>query len=982
MKKTLLVLILSCFLATGYLVSRPGLFAGKYQAPALQTESGNVITGAGINSEGSNEQFASIAGVISWEKSSTLNNKPTYFGANTERGMAVGKVNGNYRMYVVTRNGSPKVIIHNALTGDSVGTLINPKTSIGTFPLNCAGVTQDGILYVCNMTTDAKATAFTVYRWENESDTGRAVISYQATDAAWRMGDMFSVFGKGNDVTVFAGVKDQPKVVKFTSTDMGKTFTSSIITLSGAAVSSNPNVALAPDGSFYLKSYTTPIVHYTAEGAVIDTIPAGVVSSSITNIKYFELNGKKFIAAYLPLAGQAGVAEKIQIFNITNPKKTFLADESTSLGKVANTNGTGAVEYMPYTENGKTSSVFLILGSNNGIGAYTLNPENVPMPAAINWEKTSGKGSKPAYFGDNTERGMGYGRINGEDKLFIVSRAGGPKIVVLDAFTGDSIGVISKPATDVGYFPLNVVGVSEDGEIYAANMTLDASTSPFTVYRWNATDTAKAVISYKAAAAGSRMGDAFNVYGKASDNTLTIFCGIKDQGKLVKFTTSDNGKTFTPAIINLDGAAFSSLPNVALPKDGTFYFKCYSKPLIHYSADGKVLDTVKAANSSITNIKYFEMNNRKYIAGYLPFAGQTGASENVNLIDVTVPSKSFIAAVTPSLGKVSNLNGTGGVEVLKYAKDGKDITVFFVMGSNNGIAAYTYNDNMILSASDTLFFGDTKNLLKNPYGAGFIAGTNNYGDLGKSQRFDMFKDDEISAVKFYFGYKKITGTPDTINLNIRSSNNGKPGSILKTIKVTTDKIDTTGQGNVFFLDTPLLVPATGAVFVGAEWKSAGDDTLALFSDKNGEGEKKSRSWELYNDNTWGYFDQPGSLSWNLDADLWIAVYYKKGPQITAVSGRTKQTPAEYSLQQNYPNPFNPSTSIRFNLKTGAKVSLKVYNILGMEVATIIDGNMSAGEQIVNFNASKLASGVYVYSLNIEGFDGSKFNSVKKMMLLK
>ncbi|MGE5353776.1 MAG: T9SS type A sorting domain-containing protein [Acidobacteriota bacterium] len=982
MKKTLLVLILSCFLASGYLVSKTGVLAGRYQniAALSNSQSGQATTDA-LGFEGT-QKNSLLSGTISWEKSAAKNNKPSYFGSNTERGMAVGKVNGKYKMYVVSRNGGNRIFVHDALSGDSLGTLINPKTTSGTFPINCAGVTQDGIIYVCNMVTDAQKSPFVVYRWASETDTGRTVLSYTATDAAWRIGDMFSVYGKGADVTIFAAVKDQPKVVKFTSSDSGKTFTSSVITLQGAKTSSSGNVSLAPDGSFYFKSYTTPIIHYTADGTVIDTIPASVVSSSITKINYFELDGRKFIAGYLPAAGQAGTAEKLQIFNVTTPKKTFKADESSSLGSVANTNGTGSVEFMTVSENGTDNYVFFLLGSNNGIGAFTLNPLYVPMPDGINWEKTAAKSTKPAYFGTDYERSMAYGRISGEDKIFVVSRTGGPKIVVHDAFTGDSLYTIAKPKTDVGYFPLNVVGVSEDGVIYAANMTLDASTTPFTVYKWSSLDTAKSVISYKASATGSRMGDAFNVYGKASDNSLTIFCGIKDKGQLVKFTTTDNGNTFTPTVITLEGSSFSSMPNIALLKDGSFYYKTYSRPLIHYSADGKMLDTVKAANSSATNIKYFEMNNRKYIAAYLPFAGQTGASENVNIIDVTDPAKSFLAAVTPSLGTVKNLNGAGSVQVLNYTKDSKEVVVFFVMGTNNGLAAFTYNDDMKLGVNDTIFYGNTKTLLANPYGAGFIAGANSYGDLGKYQRFDMFKDDEVNAVKFYFGYKKVTGTPDTLSLNIRTYANGKPGNILRSIKVTTDKIDTTGQGNVFFLDSTLVVPDSGKIFVGVEWTKTADDTVALFSDKNGEGNKKSRSWELYSDNSWGYFDQPGSMSWGLDADLWISVFYKKGPQITSGVENRKQGPTGYALDQNYPNPFNPATVIRFNLKTGAKVSLKVYNILGMEVANLVNGFMPAGQQFVNFNASKLASGIYIYNLKVEGMDGSKFNSVRKMMLLK
>ncbi|HPD67907.1 MAG TPA: T9SS type A sorting domain-containing protein [Ignavibacteriales bacterium] len=88
------------------------------------------------------------------------------------------------------------------------------------------------------------------------------------------------------------------------------------------------------------------------------------------------------------------------------------------------------------------------------------------------------------------------------------------------------------------------------------------------------------------------------------------------------------------------------------------------------------------------------------------------------------------------------------------------------------------------------------------------------------------------------------------------------------------------------------------------------------------------------------------------------------------------------MYQNYPNPFNPTTSIKFALKTDAMVNLKIYNILGQEVATLVNNEMTAGMKTINFNASNLASGVYIYRLEVLGKDGSKFVNTKKMMLLK
>ncbi len=93
-------------------------------------------------------------------------------------------------------------------------------------------------------------------------------------------------------------------------------------------------------------------------------------------------------------------------------------------------------------------------------------------------------------------------------------------------------------------------------------------------------------------------------------------------------------------------------------------------------------------------------------------------------------------------------------------------------------------------------------------------------------------------------------------------------------------------------------------------------------------------------------------------------------------------PTEFNMSQNYPNPFNPSTEISFSLPVEANVALRVYNVIGQEMATITDAAFQAGVHKVSFNASELASGLYIYRLEAKGANGEMFNSVKKMMLMK
>ena len=99
--------------------------------------------------------------------------------------------------------------------------------------------------------------------------------------------------------------------------------------------------------------------------------------------------------------------------------------------------------------------------------------------------------------------------------------------------------------------------------------------------------------------------------------------------------------------------------------------------------------------------------------------------------------------------------------------------------------------------------------------------------------------------------------------------------------------------------------------------------------------------------------------------------------VTDVEDNKSIIPLEYSLSQNYPNPFNPSTTINYAISSKQLVQLKVYDILGSEVATLVNQEQSAGSYKIDFNASRLASGVYFYRLQ-----AGSFVETKKMVILK
>ncbi|HET6272519.1 MAG TPA: T9SS type A sorting domain-containing protein, partial [Bacteroidota bacterium] len=102
----------------------------------------------------------------------------------------------------------------------------------------------------------------------------------------------------------------------------------------------------------------------------------------------------------------------------------------------------------------------------------------------------------------------------------------------------------------------------------------------------------------------------------------------------------------------------------------------------------------------------------------------------------------------------------------------------------------------------------------------------------------------------------------------------------------------------------------------------------------------------------------------------------------------EDVPKTFELLQNYPNPFNPTATIRYALPTPSKVTLKVYDVLGEEVATLTDGVQEAGFKSVQFEGTGLASGVYFYRLQARpssssvGGQAREFVGVKRLLLLK
>ncbi len=326
-------------------------------------------------------------------------------------------------------------------------------------------------------------------------------------------------------------------------------------------------------------------------------------------------------------------------------------------------------------------ALFLILGITQTQAQYRTTL----------WEKSAKLTSLPAWFGTaNSERGFGVG--NG--KIYVSTTKYGTRVLILDAATGDSVGVLDMTGVSGGTgAAIADVEVDADGAIYACNLVVTATTSAFKIYRW-ANDAAVPVNIISSTTPVARLGDKFTVVGGTSNNTLTIYAATSTTNKVYKWTTSDNGTSFLQDSVTLTGVSTTapgSSPAVFPLTTGAseFVYKSNGSQLRRFNADGSVIDSVNTnvLPTGSNALAYFSEGGKKYIVVYV----YTGTPQNgLRLIDVTnqYNTQHLVLDYTPSIGTTTNTNGTGDVEVLSL---GNGVYAAYMLATNNGIASYRYH---------------------------------------------------------------------------------------------------------------------------------------------------------------------------------------------------------------------------------------------------------------------------------------------------
>lgn len=253
--------------------------------------------------------------------------------------------------------------------------------------------------------------------------------------------------------------------------------------------------------------------------------------------------------------------------------------------------------------------------------------------------------------------------------------------------------------------------------------------------------------------------------------------------------------------------------------------------------------------------------------------------------------------------------------------------------------------------------------------------------------------DDLAAGTYYikvfayygFGAYKITAeyTPTSL------SNDSEPNNEMATAVSIAPDVIKTGHigyftnGNTDIYDSYVftITSAWDSLYVRVDTDTA-DIDLALY---NGNGNTlatagaygKEEIMSYPNAQAGTYYIRVFKYSGHGSYAIKLTNRYPHSPVTDVKEENESILPLEFSLYQNYPNPFNPTTTIKYDIPDNSLVTLKIYDVLGNEVTTLVNKQLSAGSYKVDFNAGNLSSGIYFYRI-----DTGKFSQTKKLILIK
>ena len=848
--------------------------------------------------------------------------------ANTERGITYNPATGN--LIIASRQGGVTPVLVNAATGDSVGVMSGGDIGGGTFPYNQISATADGQIFTANLAINQVTR---IYRWENEEADP---VEIYADSLGQRLGDSFSLVGEGEDVTLLlsGGGAEKVSVFNWNGTDL--TLTDEYTVPGGVARGGFSNGTVA-DSVIISGTGTAPRYFNFADGTLGSEIASPDVSAENLNSSMLndliEYNGRT-LAAF----GPAFTNGLFYLLDLSDDGA--LIDEIGPIGANENLNNAGGVLFD--TDNSR----LYLMDTNNAIHAYNI----------------------------------------------------------ADFFP--------QPVIAGGTFPYNQIASTADGQIFTANLAIGQTTR---IYRWENEGAVPELIYSDSL--GQRLGDSFGVIGEGDDVTV-LLSGGSQTDKVSVFNWNGSELSLTdefPIAANEARGGFSR----GMVADSVIISGTGTAPRFMNITDGALGSVITSPDIESADLNSSMLNDLITVEGRT-FAAFGPAFSNGMFYLIDLADGSKLEEFGP-LGDNSNINNTGGVIF------DADNMRLYLMDTNNAIVALDISSILAGDTDDPIANVQVIHNSADPAAASvdiFINGelalegvdfrtATSFIELPANTEIDIvispagegieagfeFEGNIFDADENYYVIATGVLDPDGFAINpdgvdIGFSLDVISGAMLEgdaesftflishgstdapTVDVSARSVGMLAEG-LEYLDVTeqyLEVPADTYTI---DVLPAGDDTPVASFEADVSALSGSTGIVLASGFLTPVDNQDGE-PFGLIVVLVDGTVVVLPSVATSIDDAISGLPKQFELNQNYPNPFNPSTKIEYSLPQAANVQISVYNVMGQQVATLINNEQqSAGYHTVSFDASNLASGMYLYRIQ-----AGNFVQTRKMTLIK
>ncbi len=971
-----------------------------------------------------------------WEKSSATATKPYWDTGSLTRGISYGYVGGNNLFFVVTRHadlGGKQIIYYNALTGDSLGQLDNTGIVGGVAIVNDVEVSSNGKIFVSNMTTSASADAFKVYMYDSLSAAPVVVISYNA--AAYRLGDKFTVTGSTADNSIViwaANAATTGEVLKFTTTDNGVTFTPTTVNIGTLVSFSSAAVGPLPNGDFYFNAHGMFPQKFNSAGTLIGAIPGTAITTSGSANRYLNsFLGDEYIVANDLFTTTANNAKIIKVPGSVLASATLFA-ATPSLGTTS-AGGLGDVSVQKVSD--YVYNVY-VLATNNGFGAY-----QVDLRTPLAGDFYIPQGANPQGFAtlNDAVTSLNINGATGTVNLILDADTLRENSFTFDADLSATNNVVVKPAPGRDVVLFVTAGATQGNGIQMIGfnkgyVTFDGSN--------NGTDSKNLIVSTEEDAVavpfGLNTANADTVVLKnlmiknIVDVPLNFRYGavINDVGGVVGFRVENCQIGTSEKPVRRDGLApwgGGGIANQFSFVNNEIY--CGTRGIATiYLVDSEIIgNTINILPTTAAATDAY--NHGIYITGQTGLLNIEG--NTINCLEKTINASSYLigiafagngSTVTDIINVVNNMVNVGAADETRYTYGiGLRSTQF--MGNlkiyyntiviNNNVSALISHAIGNHTTSTGGVNIDLKNniLINNHTGntgssaIGLVPAssvlTSDYNDLLSNQNLVNYQGTlYANLAAWQVTTQDLNSVSKSVNfisatdLHLTGSSNGDIDLAGTPIAGITTDIDGDTRSATFPYmgsdEAPIPIPVELTAFSASysngnvllKWTTATETNNQGFEIQRKSNEEYVAIGFVSGNGT---TTQVQSYSFT-DNNIVNGVYSYRLKQ-TDFDGTFSYSnvievdvtaPMQFELSQNYPNPFNPSTMINYQTAAPVNVNLTVFNMLGEEVAVLINNQFTeAGQHSVRFDGSNLASGTYIYRLT-----AGDFVQVKKMMLTK